>query len=155
GRIPGYLDRCVIGNRPNGIYVPRFRNVKTKSEFLRGYGFQGNARRLEWGDNIFTKGIGIDLKKQLSTLGPWTMSFYGYAECLPREENRVTLDPTRVDAWGIPALRIDAGWSSNERALHHDMSISASELLDAAGALDIKPATQPSVMGSANHEMGG
>src|SRR5262249_27825119 len=81
GRIPGYLDRCVIGNRPNGIYVPRFRNVKTKSEFLRGYGFQGNARRLEWGDNIFTKGIGIDLKKQLSTLGPWTMSFYGYGEC--------------------------------------------------------------------------
>jgi choline dehydrogenase-like flavoprotein len=82
------------------------------------------------------------------------MSFWGYAECLPREENRVTLDPARVDAWGIPVLRIDASWSPNERALHHDMATSASELLDAAGATDIKPATQPSVMGSANHEMG-
>jgi choline dehydrogenase-like flavoprotein len=154
GEIPGYTDRHVIGIRPNGIYVPRFRNVNSKAAFLRGYGFQGGARRLEWGDGMFSRGIGADLKKRLSTLGPWTMSFWGYAECLPREENRVTLDPARVDAWGIPVLHIEAGWSPNERALHYDMSATATELLDAAGATNIKPATQPSVMGSANHEMG-
>ena len=28
--IPGFEDQAVIGRRPNGIYVPRFRNVKTK-----------------------------------------------------------------------------------------------------------------------------
>ncbi|HZS59206.1 MAG TPA: GMC family oxidoreductase, partial [Gemmatimonadaceae bacterium] len=155
GDIAGYTDRHVIGVRPNGIYVPRFRNVSTKSSFSRGYGFQGGARRLEWGDNIFTRGIGVELKKRLSTLGPWTMSFWGYGECLPREENRMTLDASTTDAWGIPVLRIEASWSPNERALHHDMAVSASELLDAAGATNIKPATQPSVMGSANHEMGG
>ena len=155
GEIPGYMDRRVVGVRPNGIYVPRFRNVKTKAEFLRGYGFQGAARRLEWGDYSLDRGIGIDFKKRLSTLGPWTMSFWGYAECLPREENRVTLDPSKTDAWGMPVLHIEASWSPNERALHHDMGISASEMLDTAGATNIKPATQPSVMGSANHEMGG
>jgi choline dehydrogenase-like flavoprotein len=156
GEIAGYTDRCVIGQRPNGIYVPRFRNLgNARSRFQRGYGFQGGARRQEWGDRIYDKGIGADLKRRLSTLGPWTMSFWGYAECLPRDENRATLDPARVDAWGIPVLHIDANWSPNERALHHDMSVSASEMLEAAGAIHIKPHTEPSIMGSANHEMGG
>ena len=31
GRIPGNEDHIALGNRPNGIYVPRFRNVKSKS----------------------------------------------------------------------------------------------------------------------------
>jgi choline dehydrogenase-like flavoprotein len=155
GEMAGWLDRHVIGVRPNGIYVARFRNIgATRSPFLRGYGFQGAAQRLDWSDRIGTPGIGADLKRRLSTLGPWSMSFWGYAECLPRPENRVTLDPTRVDAWGIPVLHIDAQWSANERALHHDMSVSASEMLDAAGAADIRPAMEPSIMGSANHEMG-
>ena len=38
------------GNRPNGIYIPRFRNVETReSGFLRGYGFQGRANLSKWG----------------------------------------------------------------------------------------------------------
>src|SRR5260370_15107048 len=41
GEMPGHEDKMPFGNRPNGIYVPRFRNVKTKQkEFLRGYGYQ-------------------------------------------------------------------------------------------------------------------
>ena len=31
GTIPGYEDRVDSGNRPNGIYMPRFRNVKDSS----------------------------------------------------------------------------------------------------------------------------
>src|SRR6185295_2590816 len=27
GEMPGMLDRTSSGNRPNGIYIPRFRNV--------------------------------------------------------------------------------------------------------------------------------
>src|SRR5207244_10538877 len=39
GHIPGNEDRITLGHRPNGIYVPRFRNVKTKdARFVRGYG---------------------------------------------------------------------------------------------------------------------
>ena len=49
GRIPGNEDHVSLGNRPNGIYVPRFRNVKQKHPmFLRGYGFQGSASRPKW-----------------------------------------------------------------------------------------------------------
>ena len=30
GLIPGNEDKITLGHRPNGIYVPRFRNVKEK-----------------------------------------------------------------------------------------------------------------------------
>ena len=50
GRIPGNEDHISLGNRPNGIYVPRFRNVKQKHPlFLRGYGFQGERQPSEVG----------------------------------------------------------------------------------------------------------
>jgi choline dehydrogenase-like flavoprotein len=155
GEIEGWNDRHVVGNRPNGIYVPRFRNVGTQTpDFIRGYGLQGGANRQEWHGRTSIPGIGVELKRRLSTLGPWTMSFGGYGECLPREENRCTLDPDTVDAWGIPVLHIDASWSPNELALLKDMSGAAVEILEAVGATHIQPSSHPSVMGSANHEMG-
>jgi choline dehydrogenase-like flavoprotein len=158
GEIEGWLDRHVIGNRPNGIYVPRFRNIaaakNTAPDFIRGYGLQGGAGREDWHDGLSTPGIGVALKERLSRLGPWIMTFNGYAECLPREQNRCTLDPSTVDAWGMPVLHIEAQWSPNELALHKDMSAAAVEILDAVGATRIQAHGQPSVMGSANHEMG-
>src|SRR6185503_15674113 len=46
GLVPGFTDRRTLGRRPNGVYVPRFRNVKTQQpDFLRGYGFQGGSGR--------------------------------------------------------------------------------------------------------------
>jgi choline dehydrogenase-like flavoprotein len=155
GEIAGWTDRHVIGVRPGALFVPRFRNVgATRAPFLRGYSFLSAARRSEWSDRIFERGVGTDFKRRLSTLGPWTMSFRGYGECLPRQENRCTLDPVRVDAWGIPVLHIEAEWSSNEHALHRDMAATAAELLEAAGATNIHQQTTPSIMGDANHEMG-
>ena len=155
GEIAGWTDRHIVGVRPNGVYVPRFRNVgASRSDFLRGYAYLGNARRDDWTDRTLSRGLGSDYKRRLSTLGGWTMRFRGYAECLPREENRCTLDPIRVDKWGIPVLHIDTDWSSNELALHRDMAVSASELLEAAGATNIRQQTTPSIMGAANHEMG-
>jgi len=74
---------------------------------------------------------------------------------LPREENRATLNPTLVDAWGIPSLHIECRWSDNELAIHRDMNVTAAELLDAARAKHIEPSTSgPSTPGGTNHEMG-
>ncbi len=156
GLIEGFDDRRVIGNRPNGIYVPRFRNVSSKHpDFVRGYGFQGGAGRGGWQNATRAPGIGAELKATLTRLGPWSMTFNGYGEMLPRESNRATLHPTLKDKWGIPSLHIDAEWSDNERAIHKDMSIAAAELLDAAGARNIQRSTRPpSTPGNANHEMG-
>lgn len=156
GEFEGWTDRRVIGNRPNGIYVPRFRNVASRHpDFLRGYGFQGGAGRRGWQDGLRAPGIGEALKARLKQLGPWSMNFGGFGEMLPRETNRATLHPTLVDAWGIPTLHIECKWSENELAMHRDMNVTAMELLDAAGAKHIEPSgSGPSTPGGTNHEMG-
>ena len=156
GQLDGWTDRREIGERPNGIYVPRFRNVTSRHpDFIRGYGFQGAAGRSGWEAALRAPGIGRAFKERLSQLGPWTMSFWGFGEMLPREQNRATLHPTLVDAWGIPSLHIDCRWSDNELAIHRDMNVAAAELLEAAGATQIEPSTSgPSTPGGTNHEMG-
>ena len=154
GIIAGNEDRFVSGRRPNGIYVPRFRNVRSKSSFLRGYGYQGGAARPRWEHGLDTPGFGAAFKHSLRDYGPWRMSFYGFGECLPSEDNRVSIDPEVKDVHGIPALSIHAAWGENERALLEDMAESAAEMLEAAGATSIEPFIEDNPPGLAIHEMG-
>ena len=156
GTIPGYEDHVSYGNRPNGIYLVRFRNVKEKHpDFLRGYAFQGGAGRSGWGRGQSMKGFGAAFKQSLiAERGPWRFSFYGFGEMLPRHENRVELDPEVRDRWGIPALRISCAYGSNEQAQWKDMIATATEMLDAAGATDIQPTSQDVKPGLVIHEMG-
>jgi len=156
GTFNGWSDRQTIGQRPNGIYVPRFRNVTARHpDFIRGYGFQGGGGRAGWEAKARARGIGLAFKESLTRPGPWTMSFGGFGEMLPNPANRATLHPTLVDAWGIPTLHIEAAWSDNELAIHRDMNVTAAELLEVAGAKDIRPdARGPSTPGNTNHEMG-
>jgi choline dehydrogenase-like flavoprotein len=155
GVIPGNEDRIVLGRRANGIYVPRFRNIKTKSaEFVRGYGFQGGAYREGWDRGVSQTGFGADFKKSLRSPGPWHMRFSGFGECLPNRDNYVELDKEKVDAWGIPTLKINCTWSANEHALRKDMQITAAEMLAAAGARDIDLFMEEDPPGFAIHEMG-
>ena len=156
GEFDGWTDRREIGDRPNGIYVPRFRNVTSRHpDFIRGYGFQGAGGRGGWHDALRAPGIGAALKARLAELGPWSMDFWGYGEMLPQATNRATLHPTMVDAWGIPTLHIECRWSENDLAIHRDMNVTAAELLEAAGAKNVAPSTSgPSTPGGANHEMG-
>ena len=156
GTIPGMADRKTFGHRPNGIYVPRFRNVTQKHpRFVRGYGFQGGAGRAGWERGAYTRGFGAEFKRALlKDLGPWQMWLGGWGECLPRAENRATLHPTLKDKWGVPALHIDCTWGSNERELLKDMQISAAETLEAAGATDIRTFNDDVKPGLCIHEMG-
>ena len=149
-------DRRIVGSRPNGIYVPRFRNIgTTHAAFIRGYGFQGGAGRGGWEGSHLRAGIGVAFKASLTKLGPWRMTFAGFGEMLPNPRNRATIHPTLRDRWGIPSLHIEAQWGENELAIHRDMGVTASELLEAAGATGIQPRTDgPSTVGNANHEMG-
>ncbi|HTT20825.1 MAG TPA: GMC family oxidoreductase [Candidatus Sulfotelmatobacter sp.] len=153
--IPGNEDRVEIGRRPNGTYTPRFRNVRAKQkDFLRGYGFQGGASRVGWNRGIRQTGFGADFKRALSQPGPWQFTFYGFGECLPNSSNHVELDKEKLDAWGIPTLKIHCAWGENELALHKDMAVSAAEMLEVAGAKDIRPFQMDDPPGLTIHEMG-
>ena len=153
--IPGNEDRMVVGRRPNGIYVPRFRNVKTKQAgFLRGYGFQGGGSRQGWERGVAQTGFGPEFKKAVSQSGPWRFTFSGFGECLPNHRNYIEIDKEKVDAWGIPVLKIHCVFGENERALQKDMSIAAAEMLAAAGAQGIQPFIEVDPPGFSIHEMG-
>ena len=156
GTLPWARDRREIGNRPDAIYVPRFRNVKTKHpDFLRGYGFEGRAERAGWGRGSEMPGFGAEFKKSLvGDLGPWEMTFDGFGEMLPRHENYVELDPHLVDAWGIPALRVNCAYSDNEKKMQADMAVSATEMLEALGATNIRPFKEDNPPGLVIHETG-
>jgi choline dehydrogenase-like flavoprotein len=155
GTIPGHEDRVQIGNRPNGIYVPRFRNVHdTHPDFVRGYGFQGGGSREDWTRGSEMAGFGADFKHQLHNPGPWRFSFGGFGECLPSHSNYMELNKDKVDAWGIPTLNINHKWTPNELAMVKDMQVTAAEMLEAAGAKDIKTTGIPSQPGESIHEMG-
>jgi choline dehydrogenase-like flavoprotein len=153
--IPGNENHVVIGRRPNGIYVPRFRNVKTnQKEFLRGYGFEGGGHREGWQRGILQTGFGKDFKRSLRQPGPWRFSFQGYGECLPSHGNYVELDKEKVDAWGIPVLKIHCTWGHNERAIRTDMAATAAEMLASAGSREIQPFIDDDPPGFSIHEMG-
>jgi choline dehydrogenase-like flavoprotein len=149
--MPASLDSP---RRPNGLYVIRFRNTKNGpryKKFLRGYGFQGGANA---SFNFGAAGFGEAYKK--AVLQPTTsINLSGFGECLARRENYVEIDPNTIDIYGIPALRIHMAWSENEKAMIPDMAESAAEMLEAAGAKNIRPWTVPDrVPGMGIHEVG-
>jgi len=155
GRMPGHEDKMPFGNRPNGIYIPRFRNVSTKQkDFIRGYGYQGGGSREGWNRGLHMPGFGTDFKKALSAPGPWRLSVGGFGECLPNHDNYVEVDAEKLDAWGIPTLKIHCQWSENELAMSRDIAVQAAEMLSAAGAREISSWQEISAPGLAIHEMG-
>jgi len=155
--IPGLEDRAAKGRRPNITYMPRFRNVKEKhSGFLRGYGLQAGGHQEDWRRGISQPGFGAAFKHQMAQPGRWRFNFAGYGECLPNHGNYVELDKEKVDAWGIPVLRIHCAWGENELAMQKDMAVASAEMLEAAGAQDIEPYvnTAGDPPGFSVHEMG-
>ena len=153
--MPGNEDRVEVGRRPNGIYIPRFRNVKTRhAAFLRGYGYEGAGWREGWERGITQTGLGGDFKKSISRPGPWRFSIGGFGECLPRHNNLVELDPEKTDAWGIPVLKMSCTWGENELAIRKDMQIAAAEMLAAAGGRNIETFAGDDPPGFCIHEMG-
>lgn len=153
--MPGFADRYYRGTRPNGIYIPRFRNLGDQHpDFLRGYGFQGGGLRTGWHRGLEIPGLGVELKQRLRDPGPWRMRFTPFTECLPRFENYVTLNPDRLDRWGIPQLEIHCAWSDNERRLEQDAMDTAAEMLEAAGGRDIEAVHRDYPPGHGIHEMG-
>ena len=156
GVLPGMEDHKSFGNRPNGIYVPRFRNISERHpKFVRGYGFQGGASRVGWQRGATGPGVGADFKQALlGGLGPWEFWIGGWGECLPRADNRMRLHPTLRDKWGIPALHIECTWSANELEILKDMQVAAAEVLEAAGAREIRTFDDKLAPGLCIHEMG-
>jgi glucoside 3-dehydrogenase (cytochrome c) catalytic subunit len=155
GEFPELAEKPRIDgpNRPNGLYVIRFRNTKDKKDgrFLRGYGFQGGGGS---GFNWNAPGFGTAFKRALGD-PVTTLGLGAFGECLPRYENYVEIDRNVSDAFGIPVLRFNMAWGENEKKMIPDMAESAAEMLAAAGARSIRPVMDPNLVpGYGIHELG-
>lgn len=155
GIYPGHDDIYHHGRRPNGFYIPRYRNVSEAGDgYVRGFGFQGRVTRDGWQRGIDEPGIGADLKAQMRKPGPWRLSMHAFGEMLPRPENRITLSETKRDQWGVPIPHIDVGLGANDKAMIAQASEDAREMLELAGCSDIRVGVHYGGVGLGIHEMG-
>ena len=153
--VDGFDDKYYTGRRPNGIYIPRYRNVgKDKRDYLRGFGYQGGASRGGWTGLMLDTKLGEKLKESAAEPGPWYMGLGGFGEILPYHENRVTLDHSRKDKYGMPVLAFDAVLRQNELAMRKDMANDAAEMLEAAGYRNVRSYDREMGIGLGIHEMG-
>jgi len=155
GKVTGYDDKYYYGRRANGIYIPQFRNILgDKRDYLRGFGYQGSASRSGFGRDVAEIAIGGDFKDAMSEAGEWTFGFGAFGEILPYHENKVTLDTTKKDKWGLNILSFDAEWKDNERKMRTDMKNDAIEMLEVAGVKNVRGYEGDGTIGRGIHEMG-
>jgi choline dehydrogenase-like flavoprotein len=155
GQFPALGTKASLGApvKPLGIYIARFRNLRNDppyKKFLRGFGYEGeSSTEFNW----LAPGFGEAYKKALRE--PRTkIDITGFGEVLPRWDNFVELDPGVKDIYGIPVLKIRMSDGENERAMIQDMGDSAGEMLEAAGAKNIRTYAHPSAPRWALHEAG-
>jgi choline dehydrogenase-like flavoprotein len=155
GTMDGYDDKYYFGRRANGIYIPRYQNIgNDKRGYIRGFGYQGGASREGWGRDIAEYQIGGAFKDALTEPGTWSMAMGGFGETLPYHENKITLDKTVKDKWGLPVLNFDAEIKDNEKKMRIDMENDAKEMLEAMGVKNIQARSGNPFLGRGIHEMG-
>ncbi len=155
GKVDGYEDKYYFGRRANGIYIPRYRNLNgDKRDYLRGFGYQGGGGREGWSHSVAEFSIGAEFKEALTEPGSWTMGLGGFGEILPDHSNKVTLDKTKKDKWGLNILAFDAELKENELKMRKDMQQDAIEMLTNAGVKNVNGYEGNGIQGRGIHEMG-
>lgn len=157
GKYDGFKDQYYAGRRPNGFYIPRFRNLgndNKKVDFLRGYGYQGGASRRGWNESVAELAYGKDFKKEVLKPGDWSIGMGGFGEVLPYHENKMFLNYEKLDQWGLPKIVFDAEFKENELKMKEDWKVQAAEMLENAGFKDVNINDSNAPIGKGIHEMG-
>ena len=135
-------------------YIPRFNHQRGKPDYVGGWGMQMNYVTWRWPHHAkAVEGFGPAYKKRVRDLQPAMFQIGAWGKVEHRAENRVTVDPKKVDKFGIPIPIIQFNWGENDLKLFRDMRESLMEVLDACGVetvvnRDERPG------GFASHEVG-
>jgi choline dehydrogenase-like flavoprotein len=134
--------------------IPRMRNIDTKAkDFIRGYALNIYSNTGGASPHLFAD-YGESLQKKLDSYNGSTVSATIMGEVLSRYENQVSIDKTVVDAWDIPALRIDTKYTDNEFNMARDAVDTAVALAEAAGYEVLVKNYEPNPPGYSIHELG-
>ena len=154
GSVPEARGGKSKGLMGGGAIAPRFRNITDKSDkFLRGYALNMWSGGGPVGARNFAL-YGEALEKKLAEYygSGFTMTIMG--EVLGRYENHVRIDPEKVDAWGIPALRIETNYTDNEYNMAKDAVETGTQIAEAAGFEVLSKNVVPNPPGYSIHELG-
>ncbi|WP_394767979.1 GMC oxidoreductase [Ferruginibacter sp.] len=155
GTIEGFEDKTTYGRRANGFYITRFANLYgDKRDFLRGYGYQGSASREGWSREVAELNIGGNFKEALTEPGAWSIGATGFGEILPYHDNKISMNKTVKDKWGLPVLTMDAGLKENELKMRKDIIKELVAMFEAAGVKNVTTWDKDYNIGQGIHEMG-
>jgi choline dehydrogenase-like flavoprotein len=143
--------------RPCGFLIAKYVNGagKKNTNFLRGYRFDGDGSQEMYSHAFGLAAVGRNWREKVRNEIPYYLGIEAQGECLPRYENHVTLDPEKVDTWGIPALHVNASYGENELAMSKAMRQDLMEILDAMKVEKAEPPrAELSVFGKNIHECG-
>jgi choline dehydrogenase-like flavoprotein len=145
--------------RPCGFLIPKYVNAggqeDRNSNFLRGYRFDGDGSQEVYGHAFLLPEFGNAWRERVKKDIPYYFAIEAQGECLPRADNFVMLDPKKKDAWGIPALHINASYGENDRAMALAMRSHVAAILDEMKLADIAaPKSELNIFGKNIHECG-
>lgn len=135
-------------------YIPRFNQARGKKNYVGGWGMQMNYVSYQWPHHAKSvAGFGSSYKRRVRQLQPAMFQIGAWGKVEHRAGNRVTVDPKKVDKFGIPIPIVQFNWGENDLKLFKDMRESVMEVLDACGAeMVINGDERPG--GFASHEVG-
>jgi len=147
--------------RPCGFLIPKYVNTATSTaknrnaKFFRGYRFDGDGSQELYGHAFLLPEFGDAWRRRVREEIPYGFGMEAQGECLPRFDNFVQLDPHKRDAWGIPALHINATYGENEKAMAVAMRNDISSIIEAMHLTDVTaPKDEISMFGKNIHECG-
>lgn len=148
----GPKDKYYYGRKPTAAMMPNFRNVyRQEMDFLRGYMVHFSASR----GRASAEGIGGNYKDAITEAGDWHIFMMMQGETIPKETNHLRLSKDQKDEWGIPQLVVSVKYDENDEKLLKDFLEQGAEMLQKAGASDIRPNDSKQAPGLDIHEMGG
>jgi choline dehydrogenase-like flavoprotein len=154
---PTRNDRGIGGAH---IYMPRFNHRQGHTrDYLRGFGAQfwntgSNSFGAHAGSNHLP-GFGAALKTAIKRRHPAWFEIHPFGEVLPYAHNRVTVDESRKDRYGVPVPKIEYRIGDNERKMAEHMADTVEEIVKAAGGVLVNyRRAELDAMGSAIHEHG-
>jgi choline dehydrogenase-like flavoprotein len=155
-----YLDQFA-GQKPTNqdgatdhVYVPRYNHLFGKTDYVGGWGFQVNYSTYMFPQQATRMaGYGAAFKERVRKMQPGFLSFGAWGKVTAEDRNQVTVDPSRVDAHGIPTPVVHFRFSENDHALWRASSASIMEV-----SSHMKGTAFPSFgkgpTGFASHEVG-
>lgn len=147
----GKARRGMIGGAG---YIPRFVNLKNGKEkkYIRGCAFDFSTGGTP--DAKFFPAWGKELEAKLMAARGASVSATAMGDVLPRYENRVEINKSVSDAYGIPVLHFDCRYTDNEVEMAKDSVGTLAEVFRGAGFEVIHTNDKPLPPGYSIHELG-